>query len=203
MVDVLRLTELLGQEEGGGGVDGQQVPYELAYSRWLSGWVLALCADAGREAGEELRITARGQHVERWKVPRASYPEGRVAYLQWREDLKKQHAATTTRLMAAAGYGTDSCKYGGRRAVGVVGCLMQGVQVFLERQFDEFLLKLGAGGDEAAAEAKMVDILQKSWRKMGELGRAAALRMPMGAREAALVGRALAPAAEPAAEQQQ
>jgi hypothetical protein len=65
--------------------------------------------------------------------------------------------------------------------------------VFLERQFAEFLPKLAAdaGGNVAEAEAKVIDILQKSWKKMGPLGRAAALKLPLEPRLAALVGRAL------------
>jgi hypothetical protein len=58
-------------------VDGQQVPYELAYARWLTAWVLQLCADGELQPSEELRIAARGQHVERWLVPRNTYPEVR------------------------------------------------------------------------------------------------------------------------------
>lgn len=47
----------------------------------------------------------------------AAYPQGRTAYLQWREDLKKAHAATTTRLMAEAGYPEESCKWVGPAVV--------------------------------------------------------------------------------------
>ncbi|KAG2442142.1 hypothetical protein HYH02_009630 [Chlamydomonas schloesseri] len=205
------LDELNSKDPRSVEVEGQQVPYELAYARWLTGWVLRLAADAGiSQPSEELRIVARGQHVERWKVPRSSYPEGRTAYLQWREDLKKAHAATTTRLMAAAGYPEEACKRVEKlilkkalketegQIVEDALCL-----VFLERQFAEFFPKLveqaaaaAGGGDPAAAQAeadaKMVDILQKSWKKMGPLGRAAAGKLPLGEREAALVGRALA-----------
>lgn len=57
-------------------VDGQELPYELGFSRWLTDWVLRLCTDGGLlSPREELRIAARGQHVERWLVPRVSYPE--------------------------------------------------------------------------------------------------------------------------------
>ncbi|GLC67226.1 hypothetical protein PLESTF_000531000 [Pleodorina starrii] len=196
------LDELNSKDPRNVEVDGQQVPYELAYARWLTCWVLQLCANGGLQPSEELRIAARGQHVERWKVPRSSYPEGRTAYLQWREDLKKRHAATTTGLMEAAGYGPDSCrrveqlilKRALRETEGQI--LEDGLcLVFLERQFAEFLPKLAAdvtGGDGAEAEAKMIDILQKSWKKMGELGRAAALTLPLEPRLAELVGRALA-----------
>lgn len=50
---------------------GQALPYELAYSQWLTDWVLKL----EPQPSEELQIVARGQHVERWKSPRSDYPE--------------------------------------------------------------------------------------------------------------------------------
>lgn len=50
---------------------GQNMPYELAYSMWLTDWVKQLEPNPS----EELQIVARGQHVERWKSPRSSYPE--------------------------------------------------------------------------------------------------------------------------------
>jgi hypothetical protein len=56
--------------------------------------------------------------------------------------------------------------------------------VFLQYQFSEFRVK--------ESEAKMVGILQKTWGKMGDGGRAAALALPLGPEEAALVGKALA-----------
>jgi hypothetical protein len=52
-------------------VGGQQQPYELAYSKWLTQWVQAL----EPAPSEELRIVARGQHVQRWKSPRFDFPE--------------------------------------------------------------------------------------------------------------------------------
>jgi len=48
-----------------------QVPYELAYSQWVTHWVKQL----EPSPSEECLIVARGQHVQRWKVPRTSYPE--------------------------------------------------------------------------------------------------------------------------------
>ena len=40
-------------------------------------------------------------------LPRAA--QGRTAYLQWREDLKKFHAKTVTTIMAEEGYSPESC----------------------------------------------------------------------------------------------
>ena len=59
-------------------------------------------------SSEELRIAARGQHIERWTSPRANYPEGREGYLTWRRELGAFHAARVGEIMAGAGYGEDS-----------------------------------------------------------------------------------------------
>ncbi|GBF91762.1 hypothetical protein Rsub_04066 [Raphidocelis subcapitata] len=166
----------------------EELPYELAYSRWLSDWVARLEA----APSEELRIAARGQHVERWKSPRSSYPEGRAGYLKWRADLKRAHADTVAALMAAEGY-EEAPVARVRRLINKLDlktdpenqvledalCL-----VFLEHQFTELIEKEGAD--------KMVDIVQKTWGKMGERGRAAALKLPLSEAEAAVVQRALA-----------
>lgn len=45
-----------------------------SYSRWLTDWVRRLVP----APSEELLIVARGQHVERFKVPRGDYPEVRA-----------------------------------------------------------------------------------------------------------------------------
>jgi hypothetical protein len=56
------------------------------------------------KASEHLRIAARGQHVERWKIARADYPAGRAGYLAWRADEGRAHAARVSGMMAEAGY---------------------------------------------------------------------------------------------------
>jgi Domain of unknown function (DUF4202) len=66
------------------------------------------------DASEELRLAARGQHIERWTSPRASYPEGREGYLAWRRDLAAFHARRVGVIMAQAGYTPDSIEAAGR-----------------------------------------------------------------------------------------
>jgi hypothetical protein len=56
--------------------------------------------------------------------------------------------------------------------------------VFLEHQFADLLQKEG--------HDKMVDIVKKTWAKMGEKGQAAALKLPLPADQAAVVQAALA-----------
>lgn len=56
------------------------------------------------EASDILRIAARGQHVERWLLPRKDYPEGKAGYLAWRREQGSRHAARVAGIMAEAGY---------------------------------------------------------------------------------------------------
>ena len=44
------------------------------------------------DASDALQIAARGQHVERWKLKRTEYPEGRAGYLAWRKAQGVFHA---------------------------------------------------------------------------------------------------------------
>ncbi|HLU66753.1 MAG TPA: DUF4202 family protein, partial [Kofleriaceae bacterium] len=51
-------------------------PRELLYGRRMSARLAALVPDAG----EALVIAARAQHIARWRLPRARFPEGRAGY---------------------------------------------------------------------------------------------------------------------------
>lgn len=55
-------------------------------------------------APDVLRIAARGQHVERWLLPRTEFAEGREGYLSWRREQGRRHALRVAGLMADAGY---------------------------------------------------------------------------------------------------
>ena len=76
-------------------------PAALLYGRRMSGELVRFCPDAS----EHLRIAARGQHIERWKLLRSSYPDGREGYLTWRRDQGHFHASRVAGLMREAGYG--------------------------------------------------------------------------------------------------
>ncbi|MFW2377494.1 MAG: DUF4202 family protein, partial [Cellulophaga baltica] len=55
--------------------------------------------------------------------------------------------------------------------------------VFLEYYFEPFAQKY--------SEEKLIDILQKTWRKMSKEGQEAALKLPLSANSLTLVGKAL------------
>lgn len=160
---------------------------EGSYALRMVDWVRKLAPSAS----EELLLAARGQHVRRWTVPRSRYPEGRAGYLSWREGLKKLHAETVGAAMKAAGYGEASVAkvrqilLRKNAAADPEGQTLEDAAclVFLETDFPDFASK--------TEEGKMIDILRKTWGKMSEAGRAAALALPLGPREAGLVKRAL------------
>lgn len=161
--------------------------YELPYSQQLSEWVLKL----EPQASDYLRMAARGQHVQRWKSPRNSYPMDRAGYLKWREDLKRFHSKIVTDLMETAGYSeTDRERVRSimlkknfktdpeAQSLEDALCL-----VFLASQLEDFRKK--------ETEEKMVDILRKSWGKMSEKGRALALTLPYSTEQKILLTKAL------------
>lgn len=138
-------------------------------------------------ASDALQIAARAQHIERWIVPRDSYPIDRIGYLKWRKDLQHHHAQRTGGLMAAAGYGEDE--------IARVGALLrkEGLKsnadtqtledviclVFLEHEAPEFIAKHD--------DAKVSDILAKTARKMSARGLAEIAALPLSARLARLI----------------
>ncbi|MGC5316979.1 DUF4202 family protein, partial [Escherichia coli] len=59
------------------------------------------------DADDVLRIACRGQHVERWLLPRADHPMDRPGYLAWRQEQGRRHADRIAGIMADAGYDAD------------------------------------------------------------------------------------------------
>lgn len=80
-------------------------PAALLYGQRMSAELARLFSDAS----EELQIAARGQHIERWTLPRKDYPEGRTGYLNWRKEQGRRHAARIAEIMQDAGYSTVEC----------------------------------------------------------------------------------------------
>src|SRR5204862_3733500 len=150
-------------------------------------WVLKLCP----EASEELRLAARCQHLCRWQVPRDSYPMTRAGYLRWREDLKKFHAQKAGEILRETGYPEEVIvrvqalnlkknfpQDPESRVLEDALCL-----VFLQYQFADLANK--------TERDKMIVVLQKSWKKMTEQGREAALKLEYARREKELLEAAL------------
>ncbi|NHB76600.1 DUF4202 domain-containing protein [Rhodobacter calidifons] len=143
----------------------------LAYGERMTAELARLAPNAS----EVLRIAARGQHVERWLLPRTDYPEGKAGYLVWRREQARRHALRVAGIMAEAGYDPADCdrvgvllrKEGLKRDAEVqlledVICL-----VFLRWYFADFAARHD--------EAQVLDIVQKTARKMSNAARLRAL----------------------------
>lgn len=170
-------------------VAGQSYPRELIYAQWLTDWVLKLAPNAG----EPLRLAARCQHLCRWEIPRNSYPLDKPGYLRWRADLKKFHADKAGEILREVGYDAATIRrvqelnlkqnFPADLEVRVLEdalCL-----VFLERQFAALAAKSG--------DDKMINALQKSWKKMTPAAQAEALKLDYGPQELGLIKKALQP----------
>ena len=143
----------------------------LAYGERMSAELARLAPDAS----EVLQIAARGQHVERWLLPRTDYPEGKAGYLEWRREQGRRHGQRVAGIMAESGFDAADCdrvgvllrKEGLKRDAEVqlledVICL-----VFLRWYFADFAAK--------HAPDAVLDIVQKTARKMSAEGRARVL----------------------------
>lgn len=83
---------------------GAPIPKELLYGIRMS----LMCEAFAPEADELTRIAARGQHIERWIIPRDDYPRDRPGYHKWRNALKRHHAQKVSTIMAAHDYDEES-----------------------------------------------------------------------------------------------
>jgi len=168
-------------------VRGRPQPRELALSIWLGDWV----SQVDPQASVALRLAARCQHLMRFSVPRTQYPEGRVGYLKWRKDLSKKHADLATQVLSDVGFGPEIIEQVRKinlkqelkndpdcQAMEDALCLS-----FLEHEYPAFC--------EKHEDEKVVDIVQKTWRKMSEGGQGLALKIPLDGRAKQLVLRAL------------
>lgn len=171
-------------------VDGVLRPRQLVESERLSRWIARLAPDAS----EPLRLASRCQHLQRWQIPRNSYPDGRVGYLMWRKELSRFHANRAREVLASVGYDEATiesvCRIVLKRSLSADAdtqtmedalCL-----TFLEYDLADFAAR--------HADDKVVEILQKTWGKMSPHGRELGLCIEMPPRVRSLVERALASA---------
>ena len=169
-------------------VDGEPQPVELAYARRMSARLDAYAPDAP----DALRLAARAQHLERWAIPRSEYPMDRPGYHAWRTALKAYHARRAGELLRELGFGDGLIER--------VGFLLEKRR--LKRDADTqtledvichvFLLYYAEAFAADHAPERVVAILRKTWGKMSDRGREAALALPLAPGVRAFVERALA-----------
>jgi len=156
-------------------INGSREPAELVYGRRITGTMLRMVADPS----VHLQIAVRGQHIERWKIPRATYPQGRAGYLSWRRYQREQQARRLGEIMAEAGYGPET--------IARVGTLIRKEKMksdaeaqtledvicvtFLQYYLPDFSTKVD--------EDKLAGILAKTWKRMSAHGHEHALRLDL------------------------
>lgn len=162
-------------------------PQELLYAERLTDWVLRL----DPKASESLLLAARSQHICRWTIPRATYELTRVGYLRWRADLKQFHADKSAVILRLVGYDEETVarvrdlnlkKQLGRdpdcQVLEDALCL-----VTLQYQLADLVAK--------TAPAKIIEILQKTWKKMSKAAHEHALALHFSEVEKQLIEKAL------------
>ncbi len=165
-------------------------PAELVYADRIEAWVARLVP----AAPPILRLAARCQHLERWSVPRATFPDGKAGYLKWRQSLYKKQADRARELLLAGGVPAGEAEEAatwvsktamktnaGTQALEDAACL-----VFLENEIADF-----AAQHAGYPREKFVDILRKTWKKMSPAAQGAALGLELPAAIGALVREAV------------
>ncbi len=167
---------------------GELRPAELVYAQRMTQMLLAVYPGAS----EALRLAARCQHIKRWELPRTDYPEGRTGYLQWRTEEKRRHAVLAGEILLKAGYDEAMAARAGQlvrkerlkqdadvQRLEDVACL-----VFLEDHLADFAPR--------HPQAKVIDVIAKTWPKMSAHAQQAALKLDLPAVSRRLVEMALA-----------
>lgn len=127
------------------------------------------------QADDALRIACRGQHIERWMLPRNAYPDGREGYLHWRREQGRRHAERVMAIMTAVGYGPAEIAAAGRmlRKEGIKRD--DSVQALEDVACFTFIRHYMADFATTQAPDALLRIVQKTARKMSPMARARAL----------------------------
>ncbi len=168
--------------------NAEDFPKELLYSQRMTDWLERLEPNAS----EPLRLAIRAQHICRWKIPRGDYPRDRQGYRRWRSDLAAFHAETVGTILRDVGYDPlvvdrVAALVTKQRLKSDPECqLLEDVAglVFLQYHLAEFARQHD--------DPKLINILQKTWKKMSPRGHEAAKQIEHSARVRRLLETALA-----------
>ena len=157
-------------------IDGKEQPKELLYAHRVTTMLKSYVPNPS----EILQLAARCQHIQRWKIERRSFPMTKTGYYQWRKSLRYLHAQTAETILREVGYEESvidrvcvlvkkeglKTDFESQTLEDVV------VLVFIENYLEEFINRHGSFD-----QTKIMDIVDKSLRKMTAKGRQAALTM--------------------------
>jgi hypothetical protein len=165
---------LHGQDPAKVTVDGIEKSRSLHEAERILHWINQLWPNPPAS----LELAAYTQHICRWEVPRSTYPDGRNGYLKWRSDLRVFHANKACEILNClaapdeliASVEKINLKKGMTQDPEVQTMEDALCLTFLESQLDHYR--------EHWERDKARGILAKTWQKMSEKGRSAALAMP-------------------------
>lgn len=165
-----------------------ELPATLLYGTRMSSMLERFAPNAS----DVVQVAARAQHIKRWAIPRSDYPAGKKGYYDWRQTLGKKHAEWTGEILAELSFD--------EQFIARVGALLRKERIKADPECQQledviclvFLAHYAEAFAAQHSEEKVIDILQKTWRKMSELGHAYALEQVYPPAVQALVKRALA-----------
>lgn len=163
-------------------------PETLDYSQRMTVWLERLATDAS----EALCLAVRAQHIRRWTFPRDRFPMTRPGYHQWRTAAGRFHAEEVGKILHDVGY--DDATIARVQALVRKEGLKTGdpdtqrledstCLTFLERGFAEFAARHD--------EAKVIGIVQRTWRKMSPAAQQMALTLNLSPDAGRIVEKAL------------
>lgn len=142
------------------------------------------------EVPDYLQLAARSQHIGRWEIARNEYPMDRKGYLLWRSQLKLHHAAIADKILR-------DCKFDDNTIEKVKALLLKKqlhqnpdtqlledviCLVFVQYYLDDFAAK--------HADEKVIDIIQKTLKKMSPPGIDAAVNIAVSQKVRELISKA-------------
>lgn len=125
-------------------------------------------------APDVVRLASWGQHIERWTIPRDTYPLGRPGYKQWRGALAAVHERRCAEILTEVGFEEEVATRVGelitkkRVRIDPDAALLQDAVclTFIELELTAF----STGRDPK----QLISIFAKVWAKMTAQGHAAA-----------------------------
>jgi tRNAThr (cytosine32-N3)-methyltransferase len=153
-------------------------PSELVYAGHIEQWIARLI----EQPSLALRLAARAQHLERWVIPRSSFPMDKPGYLTWRKTVHKRQGDRAKEILSNAGMDAVTSERVGvlvakaapkgdleAQALEDAACL-----TFLATELGDF-----ASHHPDYTREKFIDIIRKTWRKMSPRGHQLALTIPL------------------------
>ncbi len=151
---------------------------EALYAERLEAWIRRLVS----APSDALLLAARCQHLERWAIPRSSFPMDRPSYHRWRKAVHVRQGERARAILLAAGCDQDLAARVGdlvakaaaegdaeSQALEDAACL-----VFIADELAGF-----AAEHAAYTRDKFVDIIRRTWAKMSPAAHDLALAIPL------------------------